>query len=68
MSSELNGLQSKIKSTVPQALFIHCYANRLNLVLQDAVGEIQEVKIFFATLSGISFFFFFQNQQNVQTF
>jgi hypothetical protein len=59
MSSELNGLQSKIKSTVPQALFIHCYANRLNLVLQDAVGEIQEVKIFFATLSGISFFFFF---------
>jgi hypothetical protein len=57
MSGELNGLQSKIKSTAPQALFIHCYAHRLNLVLQDAVGEIQEVKIFFATLSGISVFF-----------
>jgi hypothetical protein len=27
------------------------------LVLQDAVGEIQEVKIFFATLTGISVFF-----------
>jgi hypothetical protein len=53
----LNGLQSKIKSTAPQAMFIHCYAHRLNLVLQDAVGEIQEVKIFFATLSGISVFF-----------
>jgi hypothetical protein len=57
MSGELNGLQSKIKSTAPQALFIYCYAHRLNLVLQDAVGEIQEVKIFFATLSGISVFF-----------
>jgi hypothetical protein len=54
----LNGLQSKIKSTAPQAMFIHCYAHRLNLVLQDAVGELPEVKIFFATLSGISVFFF----------
>jgi hypothetical protein len=69
MSGELNGLQSKIKSTAPQALFIHCYVHRLNLVLQDAVGEIQEVKIdiFCNTFRNIVFFFF-QNQQNVQTF
>jgi hypothetical protein len=66
MSGELNGLQSKIKSTAPQALFIHCYVHRLNLVLQDAVGEIQEVKI--DIFCNTSFFFFFQNQQNVQTF
>jgi hypothetical protein len=60
MSGELNGLQSKIKSTAPQALFIDCYVHRLNLVLQDAVGEIQEVKIdVFCNTSGISFFFFF---------
>jgi hypothetical protein len=60
MSGELNGLQSKIKSTAPQALFIQCYVHRLNLVLQDAVGEIQEVKIdiFCNTFRNIVFFFF----------
>ena len=33
MSRELNGLQAKIKEVVPQAVFVHCMAHRLNLVL-----------------------------------
>ncbi|XP_063918636.1 zinc finger MYM-type protein 1-like [Zophobas morio] len=36
MSGELNGLQSKIKNVASQALFIHCYAHRMNLILQDS--------------------------------
>ncbi|CAG9834122.1 unnamed protein product [Diabrotica balteata] len=35
MSGELNGLQAKVKTITPQALFTHCHAHRMNLVLQD---------------------------------
>ena len=34
MSGDLNGLQRKILNVAPQALFIHCYAYRINLILQ----------------------------------
>lgn len=57
MSGELNGLQMQVKTIAPQALFTHCYAHRLNLILQNSVASIQECKIFFATISGISAFF-----------
>lgn len=57
MSGEFNGLQAKVKSIAPYALFTHCFAHRLNLILQDAVGNIQECKVFFATLCGFSSFF-----------
>ena len=40
MSSELNGVQGKVKSVYPQALFVHCYAHVLNLVLSQSVQEI----------------------------
>ena len=33
MSSELNGVQARIKEKVPEAMFTHCYAHKLNLVL-----------------------------------
>ena len=33
MSSELNGVQVKIKEDLPEAMFLHCYAHKLNLVL-----------------------------------
>ena len=30
MASGLNGVQAKVKEKAPMALFIHCYAHRLN--------------------------------------
>ena len=33
MSSELNGVQAKIKENVPKVMFLHCYVHKLNLVL-----------------------------------
>jgi hypothetical protein len=57
MAGELNGLQSKIRSIAPQAQFTHCYAHRLNLILQDASGKIKECRIFFANVAGFSSFF-----------
>lgn len=57
MAGELNGLQRKIKSIAPQALFTHCYAHKLNLVLQNSSKKIKECRIFFSNLSGFSAFF-----------
>lgn len=57
MSSELHGVQSKIKAKVPEAMFTHCYAHKLNLVLLQSAKCIPDSKIFFKTLEGLSAFF-----------
>ena len=46
MSGELNGLQAKVKTIAPQALFTHCHAHRMNLVLQDTCKKIKECRFF----------------------
>ncbi|XP_034062216.1 zinc finger MYM-type protein 1-like [Gymnodraco acuticeps] len=57
MASGLNGVQAKVKETIPQALFIHCYAHILNLVLSNGASKIRECKVFFSHLSGLATFF-----------
>lgn len=57
MASELNGLQSYIRNYAPQAIFTHCLAHKLNLVLQNSCKKISAVKIFFSTLQGIPAYF-----------
>ena len=57
MASGLNGVQAKIKERAPMALFIHCYAHRLNLVLTQGASKLKECKIFFANLNGLAAFF-----------
>lgn len=57
MAGRINGVQALIKQTHSQALFVHCYAHCLNLVLSNTVNNIKECKIFFSTLSGIAAFF-----------
>ncbi|XP_077301052.1 zinc finger MYM-type protein 1-like [Arctopsyche grandis] len=56
-SGHLNGLQSLVKMKCPNAIFIHCYTHRLNLVLSQSVNFIKECKIFFKTLHSIPSFF-----------
>ena len=57
MSGEFNGVQAKIKEFVPDAIFIHCYAHKLNLVLSQATSVIPKCSVFFATLNGFLSFF-----------
>ncbi|XP_042221246.1 zinc finger MYM-type protein 1-like [Homarus americanus] len=45
MAGELNGLQSRVKGKYPTALFIHCFAHRLNLVLSQAMAKISKFKV-----------------------
>jgi hypothetical protein len=57
MSGELNGLQTKVRDTFPNAMFIQCMAHKLNLVLSQSVSSIKECNVFFKTLSSFSSFF-----------
>lgn len=57
MASHLNGLQSKIKTVAPQALFTHCHAHALNLILSKACNYNKDSRIFFSNLSGFAPFF-----------
>lgn len=56
MSGHLNGLQSKIKADVPEAIYVHCCAHKLNLALVDSVNSCVAVKLFFGTLEKIYVF------------
>ena len=57
MSGKLNGVQAKVKDSAPDAIFIHCLAHKLNLVLIQAALHIPKCNIFFSTLEGLSSFF-----------
>jgi hypothetical protein len=42
MSGHFNGLQSKVIEAYPLAIFTHCYAHVLNLVLKQSFPKIKE--------------------------
>lgn len=47
MSGVHNGVQEKFREEVPQAIYIHCHAHRLNLVLVDCVRNVKPAGDFF---------------------
>ncbi|KAL4121591.1 hypothetical protein QTP88_014076 [Uroleucon formosanum] len=57
MSGQHNGLQALVRLKCKNAMFVHCYAHKLNLILKQSVDHIKECKVFFLTLSGLSSFF-----------
>ena len=50
MSGRCSGVQQRIREIVPQAIYAHCLAHRLNLVIVQAVNSVVPVTDFFATL------------------
>ena len=57
MSGSKSGVQQKFKKDVPQALYIHCHAHRLNLVLVDVVRNVEAAAEFFETIQMLYNFF-----------
>ncbi|XP_028677925.1 zinc finger MYM-type protein 1 isoform X1 [Erpetoichthys calabaricus] len=57
MASELNEVQAKVKEKAPTAMFIHCYAHELNVVLLHSAKSIPECRTFFKTVEGLASFF-----------
>ena len=48
MSGDISGVNARIKEKYPEALFVHCYAHKLNLVLSQSVKKINACKRFFS--------------------
>lgn len=57
MSGCNNGVQELFRREVPQAVYIHCHAHRLNLVLVDCVHNVDAAAEFFETLQTLYKFF-----------
>ena len=44
MSGEFTGVQARVKAVEARAVFIHCTAHRLNLVVKEALDGVREVR------------------------
>ena len=56
MSGNCTGVQQRIKKVSPGAVYIHCYAHVLNLVLVDCTKKVQLAHDFFCTLEALYVF------------
>lgn len=53
MSGKLSGVQKRMQDRVSNALYVHCSAHNLNLILSDAAEECVEVKAFFGVIQEV---------------
>ncbi|KAL4088993.1 hypothetical protein QTP88_024071 [Uroleucon formosanum] len=53
MSGVYLGVQQKISEIVPHAVYIHCYAHRLNLCLVDCIQNVPLIVDFFDTIQNL---------------
>ena len=56
MSSCCAGVQTRVREFAPYAVYIHCYAHILNLILVDSVKSVPAVSEFFALLEALYVF------------
>ena len=57
MAGAISGLQARVKAEEPRAVYIHCTAHRLNLVIRDALDGVREVRDVIREVSRIVTFF-----------
>ena len=57
MAGTISGLQVRVKAEEPRAVFIHCTAHRLNLVVRDALDGVREVRDVVQEVSRLATFF-----------
>ena len=56
MSSHCSGVQQHIRAMASQAVFVHCYAHCINLVLVDALKRLLILPTFFAIMESLYVF------------
>ena len=57
MSGWANGVQAKIKEINPHAIYVHCHAHRLNLVLVDSLRCVPQLSDLFDIVQELYVFF-----------
>ena len=50
MSGDVSGVQARLREFHKSALYVHCYAHRLNLVIVDAAHHVQSAGEFFSVI------------------
>ncbi|XP_050540735.1 zinc finger MYM-type protein 1-like [Daktulosphaira vitifoliae] len=65
MAGKFNGVQAKIQNKYPYAVYTHCMAHRINLVVVDMCKFVKETRCIFNTLESIynNFSYPTKNQQ-----
>lgn len=53
MSGKYSGVQQRISNIIPHAIYVHCYAHRLNLCLINTIQNIPLVVNFFNTVQDL---------------
>lgn len=53
VSGKISGLQMRIREEEPRALFVHCNAHNLNLVVQDAIEKVLLARKFIGTIKDL---------------
>jgi len=53
MSGAFSGVQTRIANVIPQAIYVHCHAHRLNLCLVNSIQGVKAVVDFFDTVQGL---------------
>jgi hypothetical protein len=53
MSELLNGVQTLFCEKVPQAIYVHCYNHRLNLIISDVCKNVTNAKMFFGIVENL---------------
>ena len=56
MSRNCSGVQMRIKGVAPMAIYVHCYAHCLNLVLVDSTRNVREASEIFALVETLYVF------------
>ena len=56
MSGKHTGVQKRIRDIAPKAVYTHCYAHRLNLVVVDSVKSVSSASVFFDVLQRLYVF------------
>jgi len=57
------GVQARILTKEPKAVYIHCFDHNLNLVLNDAVSDVTDVSNFFRVVEHIYVLFGHSNSR-----
>ncbi len=59
MSGKCSGVQQRIREVAPKAIYVHCYAHTLNLVLVDSVKMVPYAADFFLPIGDFVCFCFY---------
>jgi hypothetical protein len=56
MTGNKKGVAKMFEDIIPHSLYVHCYAHKLNLALQDATNQLKYVRDILLIVQNISVF------------